>query len=119
MDLKTASSAKVIKLPEGVDPSTVTSRAIQNGSGLLIEGNKGVEEMAKEDDCKFAVKLDRSEFKPEEINVELRGQELTITGKHRSEDGGFHLSRHYSRRIRLPDDADVSSVTSRLSKEAC
>ena len=108
---------KVIKLPEGVDPSTVTSRAIQNGSALLIEGNKRVEEKAKEDDGKFAVKLDLSGFKQEEIKVQLRGQELTITGKHRSEDGGFHLSRDYSRRILLPDDADLSSVTSRLSKE--
>jgi len=108
---------KVIKLPEGVDPSTVTSRAIQNGGTLLIEGNKRFEEKAKEDDGKFAVKLDLSGFKPEEVNVQLRGQELTITGKHRSEEGGFHLSRDYSRRILLPDDADVSSVTSRLSKE--
>ena len=108
---------KTIKLPEGVDPTTVTSRAIQDGGALLLEGTKRAEEIAKEDDGKFAVKLDLSGFKPEEIKVQLRGKELTVAGKHRSEEGGFHLSRDYSRRVLLPDDADLSSVTSHLSKE--
>ena len=56
-------------------------------------------------------------FKPEEIKVQLRGHELTVTGKHRAEEDGSYLSRDYSRRVLLPDDAELSSVTSRLSKE--
>ena len=108
---------KVIKLPEGVDPTTVTSRAIQDGGVLLLEGIKRVEEKAKADDGKFTVKLDLHGFNPQDIKVKLRGRDLTITGKNKSEESGLYLSRDYSRRILLPNDADLGSVTSRLSKE--
>jgi len=96
---------------------TVTSRAIQDGKLLLLLGNRRVEEKADEKDGKFAVKVDLSGFKPEEITVQLRGNEMTITGEHKSDEGGFHLSRDYSRRFILPGDVDLSSVTSHLSKE--
>ena len=33
------------------------------------------------------------------------------------EDQGFYFSRDYSHPVLLPDDADLGSVTSRLSKE--
>ena len=108
---------KVIKIPEGVDPTSVTSRASQDGGSLVLEGIKRIEESAKKDDGKFSVKLDLSGFKPEEIKVQRRGQELTVTGKHRSEDSASHWSRDYCRRIVLSDDVDLRSVTSRLSKE--
>ena len=47
----------------------------------------------------------------------LSGHELKVTGKHKSEDQGFYFSRDYSNRVLLPDDADLGSVTSRLSKK--
>ena len=52
---------KIIKLHDGVDRTTVKSRVIKNlksGSVLLLEGNRRVEEKAKQDDGKFQVKLD-------------------------------------------------------------
>ena len=107
---------KVIKIPQEVDPESVTSRATPDDNALVLEGTKRVKEKMEEDDGKFAVNLDLSAFKPEEIKVKLHGQELTIIGKQRSEDDGFHLSRNYSRRFLLPNDVDLSSVTSRLSK---
>ena len=84
---------------------------------LVLEGDRRVEEKAKQDDGKFEVKLDLRGFKPEDIKVQLRGHELTVTGKYKSEDQGFYFSRDYSHRVLLPDDADLGSVTSRLSKE--
>ena len=84
---------------------------------LLLESNRRVEEKAKQDDGKFQVKLDLRGFKAEDIKVQLRGHEITVTGKHKSEDQGFYFSRDYSHRVLLPDDADLGSVTSRLSKE--
>ena len=111
---------KIIELPDGVDPTTVRSRVIKNlksGSFLVLEGDTRLEEKAKQDDGKFQVKLDLRGFKAEDIKVQLRGHELTVTGKHKSEDQGFYFSRDYSNRVLLPDDADLGSVTSRLSKE--
>ena len=111
---------KIIKLPDGVDPTTVKSRVIKTlnkGNVLVLEGDRRVEEKAKQDDGKFVVKLDLRGFKPEDIKIQLRGHELAVTGKHKSEDQGFYFSRDYSNRVLLPDDADLGSVTSRLSKE--
>ena len=73
---------KTIKLPDGVDPTTVKSRVIKNlksGSFLVLEGDRRFEEKAKQDDGKFVVKLDLRGFKPEDIKVQLRGHELAVT----------------------------------------
>ena len=63
---------KIIKLPDGVDPTKVKSRVIKNlksGSFLVLEGDTRLEEKAKQDDGKFVVKLDLGEFKAEDIKV--------------------------------------------------
>ena len=106
---------RVFNLPHGIDPKTVKSRPSQDGSALVIEGKKQTEEKA--DEGKFEAKLNFSGLNPEEIKIQLRGNELNITGKHISERDDFYLSRDCSRRILLPDDVDLNSVTSRWSKE--
>jgi len=107
---------RVFKLPQGIDPKTVKSHPSQDGSTLVIEGTKP-EEKEEAGDGKFRAKLDFSGFKPEEIKIQLCGNELNITGKHISERDDFYLSRDHSRRIALPNDVILSTVTSRLSKE--
>ena len=99
---------KIIKLPDEVDPTTVESRVIKTlneGKVLVLEGDRRVEEKEKQDDGKFQVKLDLRGFKREDIKVQFRGHELTVTGKYKSEDQGFYFSRDYSHRVLLPDDA--------------
>ena len=90
---------------------------LKSGGVLLLEGNKRVEKKAKQDDSKFQGKLDLRGFKAEDIKVQLRGHELAVTGKNKSEDQGFYFSRDYIHRVLLPDDAGLGSVTSRLSKK--
>ena len=106
---------RVFPLPQNVDPTTVTSRTTQDGGVLIIEGLKHVEE--KEDDGKFETKLDVSGFKPEEIKIQLHGKELIVSGKRTLEDGRANRSRGFSHRVLLPEDVDVSSVRSHLSKD--
>ena len=102
---------KIIKLPEDVDPTTVTSHVTRDGSVLVLNGIKRVKKKIKANDDKYVVKLDLRGFKPEEINIQIRGHELMVIAEHRSEEDG---SRDYRRRVLLPDDADPSSLTSRL-----
>ena len=102
---------KIIKLPEDVDPTTVTSHVTRDGSLLVLNGIKRVEKKIKPNDDKFVVKLDLRGFKPEEIKFQIRGHVLMVTAKHRSEEDG---SRDFRRRVFLPEDADLSSLTSRL-----
>ncbi|XP_067026456.1 heat shock protein Hsp-16.48/Hsp-16.49-like [Acropora muricata] len=96
-------------MPEGIDPTSVTSTPSEDGRDLLLTGIKRVQENKKDEDL--------SGYKPDEIKVQLRGQELTVTGKQRSEENGLQWSRDFHRCILLPDDVDLSSVSSRLSKE--
>lgn len=103
---------RVFKLPHDVDPTTVTSSIAQNGGALIIQGMKRVEKKANNN--KFEAKLDFRGCRPEEIKIQLRRNELTVSGKHIS---GHQLSRDYSRRILLPDDVDLGSVTSHLTKD--
>ena len=107
---------RVFELPQGIDPKTVKSRPSQDGKVLVIEGTNLPKEEETNDD-KFRAKLDFSGFKPEEIKIRLRENELNIIGKQISEHDGCYLSRDYSRRIALPNDVILSTVTSRLSKE--
>ena len=103
---------KIIKLPEDVDPTTVTSHVTRDGSVLVLNGIKRVEKKIKANHDKFVAKLDLRGFTPEEIKILIRGNELMVIAEHRSEED---CSRDYRRRILLPDDADPSSLTSRLS----
>lgn len=103
---------RFFKLPEGVDPATVTSRSTNHGSVLIIEGMKYSEGRVK--DLKFEPKLDFRGFNPEETKIQLRKDTLTVPGKSLSED---HPSSDRSHRILLPVDAGLASVTSNLSKE--
>ena len=103
---------RVFKLPQGVDPTSVTSRITQDCCALVIEGIKRVEENAN--NGKFEAKLDVTGFKPEDIKFQLRGNELTVIGKHVTEGQGSH---DFIRRFLLPNDVDLSSMTFRVSKE--
>ena len=104
---------RIFKLPPGVDPSTVTSRINPENGVLVIEGIKQAED--KSNNVEFETKLDFRGFKPEDIKLHLRGNMLTITGIKECER---HQSRNtYSRFIVLPDDVDLRSVTSCLSKK--
>jgi len=103
---------RVFKLAQDVDSTTVTSRVTQDGGVLIIEGLKRVEKKAN--DGKFEAKIDFRGCRPEEIKIQLRRNELTVTGKHISE---HCLIGNYSRRILLPDDVDLGSVTSHLAKD--
>ena len=104
---------RVFTLPQGVDPTTVTSRINPDNGVLVIEGKRQAEDKAN--DGEFEAKLDFSGFKPEEIKLNLRGNMLTVTGIQVSER---HQSRNtYSRCIVLPDDVDPGSVKSCLSSK--
>ena len=64
---------------------TTSPRAVASGmrwKSFVLLGIKREEENNKDDDKKFAVKLNQSGYKPDEIKVQLRGQELTVTVRH-------------------------------------
>ncbi|KAK6014371.1 hypothetical protein OSTOST_20246 [Ostertagia ostertagi] len=50
------------------------------------------------DDKKFAVSLNVSHFRPEELNVHVEGRELTIEGKQEQKDTNSYVQRSFIRK---------------------
>lgn len=83
----------------------------------------------KQDDGKFEVTLDVSDYKPEELKVTTVNNVLSIEGKHEqhqedSKDtsnstafGSSSVMKQFSRKWTLPKDADPNDVVSNLSSD--
>jgi len=83
----------------------------------------------KQDDTKFEVTMDVSDYKPEELKVTTVNNVLSIEGKHEvhqesSNDtaasnnfGSSSVMKQFSRKWTLPKDADPNDVVSNLSSD--
>ncbi|CAJ0597306.1 unnamed protein product [Cylicocyclus nassatus] len=67
------------------------------------------------DDKKFAVSIDVSQFKPEELKVNLDGRLLTVEGKQEHKDDHSFMARSFVRSWTLPEDADPDALHSELN----
>ncbi|VDM53409.1 unnamed protein product [Angiostrongylus costaricensis] len=67
------------------------------------------------DDSKFAVSLDVSQFRPEELKVHLEGNELTIEGKHQHKNDTSFMERSFVRKWMLPENVDLEALRTQLN----
>ncbi|KAK6051950.1 Hsp20/alpha crystallin family protein [Cooperia oncophora] len=67
------------------------------------------------DDKKFAVSLDVSHFRPEELNVHVEGRELTVEGKQEQKDANSYMERSFVRKWTLPEDVDMQAIRTELN----
>merc|ERR1712080_385625 len=73
----------------------------------------------KDDDDKFEVSLDTSQYRPDELRVNVENGVICVEGKHEenSEDGRKMVSRQFSRKYSLPAGAKADKVVSNLSSD--
>jgi len=66
----------------------------------------------------FEVDLDVQGYKPEDLNVSVQDNTLTISGTHeeKNKDGTHYQHRHFSRSFILPGNVEVNKMKSSLSK---
>merc|ERR1712000_447977 len=86
-----------------------------------VEANDEVIKV-KDDDTKFEVTLDVSEYKPEELKVTTVNNTLAIEGKHEAQksdenntatstaSGSSHVMRQFSRKWTLPSNCNPNEV---------
>uniref|UniRef100_A0A7I5E5E7 SHSP domain-containing protein n=1 Tax=Haemonchus contortus TaxID=6289 RepID=A0A7I5E5E7_HAECO len=67
-----------------------------------------------DDDKRFAVSLDVSQFRPEELNVHLEGRELTIEGKQEHKTANSAIHRSFTRKYLLPENVDLEAIRTQL-----
>ncbi|EFP05329.1 hypothetical protein GCK72_018405 [Caenorhabditis remanei] len=68
-------------------------------------------------DEKFAVNLNVSQFKPDDLKINLDGRNLTIQGEQEVKNEHGYSKKSFSRVILLPEDVDFSAVSSNLSED--
>lgn len=69
-----------------------------------------------DDKEKFAVEVDVTQFRPDELTVNLRDRELVVEGHHEERaDSSGKIERHFIRKYTLPEDAQLDSLESHLS----
>nr|AGT28485.1 heat shock protein beta-1 [Pseudodiaptomus annandalei] len=73
----------------------------------------------KDDNNKFEVGLDTSEYRPDELKVSVNSGEVKVEGKHeeKTEKGNRMVMRQFSRRYSLPKGVRPEDVTSNLSSD--
>jgi HSP20 family molecular chaperone IbpA len=126
---ETSEFHRVFSLPEGVEPSSVSSRITHDGV-LHVEAFKAPpkdldiallgcssQDVSRTDDKKFAVTLNVSDYSPEEVQVKVKGNELSVHAAREKEEGGVSSSREFHRHFLLPKDVDMARVVSRIDKK--
>lgn len=66
----------------------------------------------------FTALVDVNNFEPNEISVKTLNHEIIVECKHESRDDGHgSVERHFVRKFSLPNEYDMSSVKSTLTKD--
>ncbi|PIO72154.1 Hsp20/alpha crystallin family protein [Teladorsagia circumcincta] len=66
-------------------------------------------------ESKFAVTIDVSKFKPENLKVNIDGRQLTIEGKEENKEDSSYSMRSFVRQWVLPENVDLEAIKSSLS----
>lgn len=65
----------------------------------------------------FKVRFDVAEFSPEEIEVKVQDNKLTVYAKHEEKSPTSTISREYSRQVDIPSHVDQDRLQSTLSRD--
>ncbi|WKY02776.1 hypothetical protein Q1695_016222 [Nippostrongylus brasiliensis] len=68
-----------------------------------------------DDDKKFAVSLDVSQFHPEELKVHLDGRDLIVEGKQQHKSDTSFMERSFVRKWTLPENVNLEAVRTQLT----
>merc|ERR1719219_971889 len=72
-----------------------------------------------EDDVKMELRINASDYKPEELKVSVQSGRLLVEGKHeeKKEDGSAYVQKNFSRSFTLPKEAEADKIVSNLSSK--
>merc|ERR1712213_126680 len=97
----------------------VSSRNLDNQFKEFSSLFNKEEAKVEEDNTRVEVRIDASEYKPEELKVSVQSGRLLVEGSHeeKKEDGSGYIQRSFSRSYTLPKEAEADKMVSNLSSE--
>uniref|UniRef100_A0A1I7UKE1 SHSP domain-containing protein n=1 Tax=Caenorhabditis tropicalis TaxID=1561998 RepID=A0A1I7UKE1_9PELO len=69
------------------------------------------------DENKYAIQVDVSHFKPEDLKIEINGRELKIEGSQETKSEHGYSKRSFSKMVLLPEDVDLAALKSAISND--
>uniref|UniRef100_A0A915D850 SHSP domain-containing protein n=1 Tax=Ditylenchus dipsaci TaxID=166011 RepID=A0A915D850_9BILA len=70
-----------------------------------------------DDGSSYSFKCSVAGYRPEELNVDVEGEELVIQGKHQQQGNGQSIHRTFERRVTLPESVDKRSIQCNLDEQ--
>jgi len=58
-------------------------------------------------------------YLPEELNVDVEGNDLVIKGEHKQQEGGQSVHRTFMRRLTLPEGVHKESIMCNIDEKGC
>ncbi|CAD5216856.1 unnamed protein product [Bursaphelenchus xylophilus] len=86
-------------------------------SGQLINTNVAGSSISYNDQGDLKFECDTAGFKPEELNVDVHGHNLTIQGVHKEEKDGEKVERQFQRVVRLPKHVKMEEIKCELDEQ--
>uniref|UniRef100_A0A914H2D1 SHSP domain-containing protein n=1 Tax=Globodera rostochiensis TaxID=31243 RepID=A0A914H2D1_GLORO len=71
-------------------------------------------QLSMSDKGELSYKVDVSGFRPEEVKVELKDNEIVVEGEHREQNDGESVHRQFSRRVLIPEGIKKESIKCEL-----
>jgi HSP20 family molecular chaperone IbpA len=93
---------------------------ISAGGDALIKSMKSIRDniVTKDDgNQEFRLIVDVNAFKPEEIDVKIKGKMLTINAKHEEKSEDSEVVHQFTRSFTVPEDVDPESLVCSVSKD--
>ncbi|ETN76042.1 Hsp20/alpha crystallin family protein [Necator americanus] len=107
----------------GVDPFFVASHDSMQKKILPILPSEQLFDVSWleviNDTTRFALSIDVSLYKPEELRVHLTGRDLIIEGNQEKPGGAGYIQRSFLRRWTLPDEVDLDAIDISLNEFGC
>ena len=98
------------------DDFAIPSLRLMIPSGGREGGDHPSDPLVKNDNSNFTVKMNVSNFAPEEINVKAVDDYLVVNGKHEErKDNHGYVKREFTRRYFIPQDCQADKLSSSLS----
>ena len=105
-------TSRTVSVPEDINPRSVKAFLTPQGEIKLIAPSPGKkdEPMETEGSDTWKLDLDLEGFKPEELNVKVKGNILTVDAEQKDEGDAHKFHRKITRVVTLPSIVDADKI---------